>query len=270
MTEKTTKSVAAEIREEQRNALKTMSPKQKLAYFWEYYKIHVLLLISGVAIVISIVSSIINAKDQVFYAMMLNAYGLDSDYLSEDFAAFIGVDTEQYYCYVDAGSALQVNSYSQTDIGTLQKIMAYTQAGDLDVIVSDSDVFTQYSESEMFIDLRMLLSEAELATYTDHLYYVDMAVIAAESDAAPTDPPQLTEAEQAAALESHRHPEAMKDPVPVGIFLNEAAFIKSTGSYHPDYSQPPVFGVVISTLQPKNAISFLEYLWTTEPSATTE
>ncbi len=266
MTEKTTKSVAAEIREEQRKALKKMNPKQKLAYFWEYYKTHVLVSVIAMAILISIITTVANAKEQVFYAMMLNAYGLDSEYLSEDFANFIDLDTEQFECYVDGGSALVLDSYSQTDIGTMQKIMAYTQVGDLDVIVSDSDVFARYTESEMFTDLRMLLSEEELAAYADHLYYVDASVIAAQSDAAPTDPPQLTEAEQAEALESHRHPEDMKDPVPVGIFLTEAAFIKSTDSYPAGYSKPPVFGVVISTRQVDNSLRFLEYLWTTSPS----
>lgn len=33
-------SVHDEIREQQKKAFATMSPKEKLSYFWDYYKIH--------------------------------------------------------------------------------------------------------------------------------------------------------------------------------------------------------------------------------------
>lgn len=33
-------SVGDEIREERRKAMGRMSPKEKFAYFWDYYKIH--------------------------------------------------------------------------------------------------------------------------------------------------------------------------------------------------------------------------------------
>ena len=58
--------------------------------------------------------------------------------------------------------------------------------------------------------------------------------------------------------ETHRHPEEMKDPVPVGVFLEESPFMKKTGSYG---KMVPVFGLVITSERADTAVKYLDYLW---------
>ncbi len=255
-------SVSAEIRNEQKKALKDMSLKGKLMYFWDYYKVHTLVALLLIGVVVGITRDIINAKDYIFYASMINSYNLDSEAIASDFAAYADLDTEKYNCYIDTSSTLDLDSFSEYDIATTQMLMALVQTGDLDVMVSNADIFTNYAESEMFLDLRTVYTEEELAPYKDHLYYVDFAVITAknENPVSVMDTPELTDAERAAITEGHRHPETMKTPVPVGIFMDDSAFIKATGSYP---LRPVIFGIVASTGKPENAKAYLEYLWTT-------
>jgi hypothetical protein len=144
-----------------------------------------------------------------------------------------------------------------------QRIMAMIQAGELDVIVTGANVFPYYADSEFFTDLRTLFSPEELAFYQDYLYYIDAAAIAA-AQAQPTDVSAaetvLTDEQKAAIFESRLHPENMKTPIPVGILMNDSAYIKATESYPAD---PPVFGITVTTKRPENARAYLEYLWTT-------
>lgn len=58
--------------------------------------------------------------------------------------------------------------------------------------------------------------------------------------------------------ETHRHPEQMAEPVPVGIFLDESPFMQKTGSYG---KMIPVYGVVVTSERADTAVKYLNYLW---------
>ena len=58
---------------EEREALKNGTPKQKLAYFWYYYKWHVIISIVVIAMVGSFIYQYVNRKDTAFEAVLLYA-----------------------------------------------------------------------------------------------------------------------------------------------------------------------------------------------------
>ena len=62
---------------EEREALKNGTPKQKLAYFWYYYKWHVIIALVVIIMIVSFVKQLTDRKDPAFYAVMLNASLLD-------------------------------------------------------------------------------------------------------------------------------------------------------------------------------------------------
>ena len=64
---------------EEREALKNGTPKQKLAYFWYYYKWHVIIALVVIIMIVSFVKQLTDRKDPAFYAVMLNASLLRSD-----------------------------------------------------------------------------------------------------------------------------------------------------------------------------------------------
>lgn len=62
---------------EEREALKNGTPKQKLAYFWYYYKWHVIISVIIIGMLVSFIYQYANRKDTAFNAVLLNASLLD-------------------------------------------------------------------------------------------------------------------------------------------------------------------------------------------------
>lgn len=62
---------------EEREALKRGTPKQKLAYFWYYYKWHVIISVIIIGMLVSFIYQFVNRKDTAFNAVLLNASLLD-------------------------------------------------------------------------------------------------------------------------------------------------------------------------------------------------
>ena len=89
---------------EEREALKNGTPKQKLAYFWYYYKWHVIIALVVIIMIVSFVKQLTDRKDPAFYAVMLNASLLDQmtseqpDFVT-DFAEKEGKYTSEAYVF---------------------------------------------------------------------------------------------------------------------------------------------------------------------------
>ena len=64
---------------EQHLKVKDMTFKEKLAYFWDYYKYHTLAAILIVFFAITLGHDILSAKDYGFYGVMLNISIMDGN-----------------------------------------------------------------------------------------------------------------------------------------------------------------------------------------------
>jgi len=254
------RGVIDEIREQQQKT-RDMTPKGKLQYFWDYYKVHTIAGIFILIMAVTLIHDIVTAKDFIFYGIMVNSFQLDSEALENSFAEYAGLDLEEYDCYIDTSTSLSLTTYDQYNMATVQKIMAQMQGGDLDVLVFDSEIFNNYSLNGMFMDLRTVMTGEELEKYKDQLYYVDYAELVRESqkelDADELMEPVEVDVEADTLL--HRHPEDMEDPMPIGVFLTDSPFIKQTGSYHS--SLQPVFGIVSTCKRTDTAMRYLDFLW---------
>lgn len=252
-----------EIREQQKK-LKDMTWKQRFEWFFEYYKFHTLAVIVGIFVLISIINTVINHKDNCFYAILLNAASVDSEIMEESFAEYAGMDTEKYECFIDTSSTLSYITPSNMDYATMEKIMAVTQTKDLDVGVFDSQAFRQYAVTQVFQDLRNVLSPEQLERYQDYIYYIDKADIDfINSDEYDGNDPNSTANIYDMELvyeeaRKHAHPENMKEPIPVGIYLTESALYKSGIAYQ---DLIPIYGVGVTTTRPEAAAQFLDYLF---------
>lgn len=255
------------VRDEiKREHLKTkdMNWKEKLGYFWYYYKIHSLVAILVIIFSVTLIRDIVNTKDFNFYGIMLNSYQLSADKLEAAFSEYSGLDTENYECFIDTDSTLSLTSMSEFDLASSQKMIALMTTQDLDAVVFDSQVFYNYSNNEMFMDLRQVFTTKELKEYEDNLYYIDYAVMRAAMEAEEEElityeeAPSPTPEEIAAEAETHKHPEEMDEPIPVGVFITDSPFAKQTGAYG---TQLPVFGIVASTQRLDTAKQYLDFLW---------
>lgn len=260
------RGVQDEIREQQQK-LKGKSLKEKLQYFWYYYKVHTIVIICVVVFLVTMLHDILSAKDYIFYGITLNAVDLSGDSMEQAFGEYAGLDLETYECFIDTDSTLSYRTATQYDMATSQKLIALVQTKDLDVMVFDSEIYNNYANNGMAADLTTLYTPEELQKYEGRLYYVDKAQI----DRADEDPgyknealafldgdEEVTNDDILREAETHRHPENMEDPIPVGIFLEDSPFVQKTGAYD---ILKPVFGISSTTTRPETAKKFLEFLW---------
>lgn len=236
---------------EERDAVKHGTPKQKLAYFLDYYKWYVIGGVIALICVASLISQIASHKDTAFYAMLLGAapYSYPEEPESPlDFAAYIGADTEKSEVIYDTSVQLGTGS----DYYAAQQILVRVSAAEVDVMASDVSLLLQYAYLGDFYDLRELLTKEQLEKYRNSFYYIDGAVLA-EAEAARKD----YEHEYVPDYGDPLHPEDMEDPIPAGILLKEDCSLLQ------DYSFPgdiPAVSVLINAPHADIAPGFIDYL----------
>lgn len=245
----------------QSSKMKDKPFKEKLEYFWEYYKLPVIGIIVGAIIIFSIIKAIVTAKDYCFVAMLVNSANIDTAKMSESFAGYAGLDIEKYNCYINANEAENMMNSNAADYGPATRFAALIAAEDLDCVVYDSMVFNNKAVNDVFADLTKILSDEDIKKFEDSFYYIDREIMKKVSeDLAFGDAyneERGTYDDQLEDLEYHMNPSAMADPVPVGIVINDSPMATQMDSY---FEMIPVFAITQNTQRLDAAIAFLHYL----------
>lgn len=264
-------SVVEEIREEQKKALSTMTFRQKLSYFWDYYKVHTIVTLVVLAFAALFIYQFVTNKDYGFYAAFVNAnVTYENTDLStawaEEFQEFAGIDPDEYQVYFDTSVALSENMGSQYAISNQEKMLAMMQANMVHAIVAETETFEKYAQNEYFYDLKSLFSEEELAKYGAYFYYTDAATFAGDDDTFYSEEERVNPKD---FVINHRDPSTMDKPVAVGIILTEGNRLADAGYY--DYLSDPQFdyqgypadivlGIPVTNKEPALVVRFLEFL----------
>lgn len=206
---------------EQREALKNGTPKEKLGYFWYYYKWHVIGTLFAIFLIIFFVYEMVSRKETIFNVAMVNASDMaeitmeGESQFPQKFADYVGIDTDTYDVLFDVSYRIAEDGADETSMVSSQKLFAYTAAGQLDVMLTDSTSFRKYANAYNFYDVREILSEAQLAKYEPYFYYVDETVMEAIDIAANN-----LEDTSTIEIPDPTKPENMEKPLPVGIFVD--------------------------------------------------
>ncbi len=238
---------------EEREALKHGTWKEKVSYFFDYYKWHVVVAIAAIIFVVTIGHQILTRKDTAFYAAMVNALELTSiEEYTQSFADYAGIDLEQYDILMDTSMYIDLNNLDQITISSSEKLMANIAAKNIDVFITDAAIMEQHANSDTFLDLREFLSEEQYAKYESRFYYIDQAVVD-EKNAHY----QNLDRDYVPEYPDPRNPEAMQEPIPVGIYLNDTCTLRN---YY-FYSEGDVIvGVVGNTERPEITSMFLDFI----------
>lgn len=240
---------------EEREALKNGTPKQRLAYFWYYYKWHVIISIAAVVLVISFIYEIATQKDSAFYGVFVNAWAQEEkapEYL-QGFADQQGIDTEKYDVSIDSSLYIKKDSMDQSTVTSTQKLMVYIAASEIDVIASDDVTFEHYANNNTFYDLREILTPEQIEKYEPYFYYIDQSVVD-EKDAAMNE----MDDSYVPVYPDPSRPGEMEDPVPVAFYVGENqglldAYYFAEGDV--------VLGIVGNTTRLEEAVAFVEYIF---------
>lgn len=237
---------------EERQAIRQKGLKEKLSYFFDYYKWHTLAIIVAAAAAITLTVHLVNRKDCALYVCLLNAAETSgTKQYKQQFEEYAGIDRSDYEAVFDTSMFIELGGKDRLTGVSYQKMTVYIAAGDLDILVSSPEIIESYAQREIFFDLREILSPRQAALYEPYFFYADRTVMDAMREATENG---LT---YEAALPDPRHPEAMEEPVPVGIFLDGCPRLKENIMFG---DETQVLSVISNSAHIETALKFIDYL----------
>ena len=239
---------------EERAALKNGTPKEKLSYFWYYYKWHTVAIIAIAFFVVSFVYQFATKKETAFYAVMMNASPVtDGTEYSRAFADYAGIDLNKNEFFFDTSIRVGADDIvGDVNYTTMQKLVVYTAAAELDAMVTDTESFQKYANSYTFYDLRNILTEEQIAEYEPYFYYVDWATVEAIETANTSFDETFVP-----TYKDPTKPEEMEQPVPVGIYLNSCDDLMKNFYFR---GEDVVMGVYGNTTHLETTLKYIDFL----------
>lgn len=236
----------------EREAIKQKGLKEKLAYFFDYYKWHTLAAIILIAAVVSLIIHMVNRKDCALYVCLLNSMAIDrtDDYL-QSFEEYAGVDRSQSEVIFDTSMAIEIGGRDQTTASSFQKLAIYIASGELDLIVLSPELVHYYVDQRIFYDLRQILTPAQITLYESYFFYVDQTIVDAQIEA------QQKGETYEADFSDPRQPETMENPVPVGIFLDDCPKLKENVLFG---DEEIVLSVLINSSELETGLKFIDFI----------
>jgi len=257
-------AVMDEFRAE-REAIKSQPFKVRFSYFMDYYKWHVIGISVAVIALCAFIYHLATAKDFAMNAVLLGAYPLqeDTSLITQDYAQYAGINLDKEEVYFDSSLYIITEDNSsdpmssatsmETTYNSAQILGARLAAKDLDILTMNPGNFTNYAYQEIFMDLRQVLTDEQLASLDGKLYYMDYAFLP-ELDAIRS----KFDYDTPITYPVYDDPSALEEPVPVGINLAECSKFNEHFSYPGDKA---FVGVAINTTRLDNAKAFLNYLF---------
>ena len=158
-------SLKDEIKISRMEGLQGKSNWYKFKYYVYYYKIPVIVGIGVLVFLISLVHSIVTAKETVLSVALLNAnqeveYSLfmDEYFQTTDYdAGKTEMRIDASYCFYDNYSNYQNE----------QRFFVATAAEQIDVVIGSKEIFEKYADMGYFIDLSKLMDADTYSKYSD-------------------------------------------------------------------------------------------------------
>ena len=229
--------------------------KRSWTVFKEYYLKVVILVAVIVALVVGITIADARRPDEAFMIISVDVAPAANieNYLNE-FLVSQGIDTEKNTATFRPFFLDEVN---QETINSIQSIVAFLTARQLDFGVMDRSSFATYGYMGMYTDLRTFLTEDQMAQLEGHLFYIDREDLE-KAEGLPIEEPE-NEEDLAKTPDPNLFggKEGMVDPVPVGVNL---CSFPQTEALFANVDNESFAGVVANSERIELAQNFMRYL----------
>lgn len=254
--------------------------REKITYFLDYYKWPAAGIFLAILFLISMVHSFLTRKTTVFTAELLNASARDSettvDSMEAELSRIMKTGAKEDVS-LDASQNLNLKNSDELSMAVSERIFVMISANELDVLVSDPDVFSYYADAGAFTDLSTLLDQEVLEKLKQNgeIYYIErvsMDNMESSSQETPAPPePRETGSDNVLGSEFLQgnggsylqprdqfvlpDPNSMDAPVPVGILMTNSKLTKA-GFYS---NTVPIAGVIVNSEHADRSVQFLEW-----------
>lgn len=249
-----------EIKAARKDLVENGTLKEKIAYFFEYYTLHTIIISVILIFAISFIYEQLTKPDILLNGIVLNVFDYENinpvGDMANGFIEHLGVDGKKNevsfnssLTYNMGGSAKQ--DYSDYEVS--QIILTQCAAGSVDFISSPLSAIENLGYNELFVSLEDVLTEEELERYEPYFLYVDLAVINLKNEAAEND-----QNPDSIPCPDPTKPEEMKEPIPVFIDVTSSEKMVNIYSYSSDTL---AMGVAVNAPNPDRISDFLAYLF---------
>lgn len=254
-------AIKDEIKAARKDLVENGTIKEKIAYIFDYYTIHIVVIVAILMFTIGFIHHQITKPDVVFNGLLLNVLSFEEDNPVEDlksgFMEHIDMNTKEYdmslnyslkYKFGDESQQSKTDNYHAS-----QAVMTQCDAGVVDFISSPLSAFLEYGYGNLLVNLEDVLSEEDLAKYEPYFLYVDLDVVKQKEEAWDNN----MKASDIPCPDPTK-PEEMKQPIPV--FIDVTKCEKMAKIY--DYSSDTIVVAIVANAPNPNRISdFLTYLF---------
>lgn len=158
---------------ERKKAFKDMTIGEKIEQIWEYYKLVLLAIVLGVALIIYIIHRILNPPPEIILNVTLvNAFS----YENEEDDAFVrymeanGYNQEEETISVITGLYLSEDGRGQTDMASYQALIARVSVGEIDILAGNDYVLQILANGGGLMEMEEILTPEQMEIYADRLY----------------------------------------------------------------------------------------------------
>lgn len=247
-------SVMDEFKAE-REKLKHGTFKQKLQYFWCYYKVHAIVILACVIAFSSFIYNIVTNKEVVFDIAFVNTAS-PTPTGRNDFAQLtieaLNIDADQYTIRVDDSTFIDIqNPNAENNYYAIQKLSVLMMTSNLDITVMNTELIRSYAYSLAFTDLRDILTEEQLKKYEPYFYYIDYAVYE-----------EIQQAQDAGLMYEKPYPDPtqpdkMEMPIPTGIYIRDASVLNQYYVFEDD----AILSIPSGASHIESAVAFLDFIF---------
>ena len=210
----------------EKEKLQDMKLKQKLAYLWEYYRLHALFFVIIVLFISYAIYSAVKPKVETSLYVAIVNNNLEDDTLDElnaDIETALNLDLKKEKVFLN--SSFYLNADAGYAMNYKQALITFVAASEIDIIIAPQSEFANFAQNGFFHDLT-----EQLPT---HLY--------------------TSLAENFFISTSYEDPEKKA----YGIYLSGAKY------YHDNSheGEPYILGFVLNSPNRNNSIDFIEYMF---------
>lgn len=148
---------------------KKMNSRQKLAYFNDYYRNKIIIILITVGILVSFFHTILSPRPEVVVSIaVVNDYwdegGLTK--LSEDLSKYLELKDGEKKLQIDDSYFLKESGLGN-EVANTQRLVAKIAAGDINIIIADKNKFDEFAMNETFLKISEVVSQDD--SYNDRL-----------------------------------------------------------------------------------------------------
>lgn len=155
---------------------KSLSTKEKIQYIWDYYKLHIAIIIVIIGVIFSYASRLSNQVDTEVYCLVFNDPENEdlANHIKSTYSEYIGND--KVTASVDTGYLFSYDENEKMnwpDTSSTVKYMAIQSSGDADTIITDYDSMRWAIKVDLLTPVDEILPKDLCKQLEPYFVYID-------------------------------------------------------------------------------------------------